>query len=267
MEKARARFEGLNDWGIVFPLLSPNNLILSRRMKKLSLFLASLFLAFLLNGSSFVANAASWINVSESELAYYDIVGTGKTFSDAGSYCSGLSGRLPTLSEAQSIQPDSGVQSVAGSTWSWTSTVDGSNHNYFRYSSADVGNSLPDSTELNVLCVKPISIPTCTSWTYSDWSLCSGGSQSRTVVTSSPDGCINGVPITSRTCSVNGATIGIISEKDADDISTGLGSLVSSFESVIQNALPSAIQFSFLLIGISIVILLLNKGRNSIKKV
>lgn len=42
--------------------------------------------------------------------------------------------------------------------------------------------------------------PTCTSFTYSAWSACQNGTQTRTVVSASPTGCINGSPILSQPC-------------------------------------------------------------------
>jgi|GEM_PF-2054448 len=42
--------------------------------------------------------------------------------------------------------------------------------------------------------------PACTSFTYSSWSLCANGTQSRTVKTSSPANCTGGTPLISRTC-------------------------------------------------------------------
>lgn len=42
--------------------------------------------------------------------------------------------------------------------------------------------------------------PTCTSFTYSDWGECIGGTQSRTIATSLPDGCVGGNPVLSQTC-------------------------------------------------------------------
>jgi hypothetical protein len=43
--------------------------------------------------------------------------------------------------------------------------------------------------------------PTCTSFTYSDWSACSsGGTQTRTVASSSPSGCAGGSPVLSQSC-------------------------------------------------------------------
>jgi hypothetical protein len=42
---------------------------------------------------------------------------------------------------------------------------------------------------------------TCTTFTYSDWSTCSpGGTQTRTVTSSAPSGCVGGSPLTSQTC-------------------------------------------------------------------
>lgn len=49
-----------------------------------------------------------------------------------------------------------------------------------------------------------IKSPTCTSWTYSDWSICtSNGNQERNVISSFPSNCIkgSGSPITRQNCS------------------------------------------------------------------
>lgn len=46
---------------------------------------------------------------------------------------------------------------------------------------------------------------TCTSWTYSAWSTCSSGTQTRTVLTSTPSGC-TGNPVLSQPCSVSGVS-------------------------------------------------------------
>ncbi len=46
-----------------------------------------------------------------------------------------------------------------------------------------------------------IPSPTCASFTYSDWDLCSSfGTQTRNVLSSSPSGCTGGNPITSQSC-------------------------------------------------------------------
>jgi hypothetical protein len=42
---------------------------------------------------------------------------------------------------------------------------------------------------------------TCNSWTYSDWSACANGQQTRTIASSSPLGCAGGSPILSQSCS------------------------------------------------------------------
>ena len=44
-------------------------------------------------------------------------------------------------------------------------------------------------------------LPICTSWTYSDWLSCSSnGQQTRNIIFSSPENCIDGNPILSQTC-------------------------------------------------------------------
>ncbi len=49
----------------------------------------------------------------------------------------------------------------------------------------------------------------CTSFTYSNWGSCSSsGSQSRTVISSSPSGCSGGSPILSQTCTYNSTSSG-----------------------------------------------------------
>jgi hypothetical protein len=44
--------------------------------------------------------------------------------------------------------------------------------------------------------------PTCTSFTYSSWSACTSGQQTRTVLTSSPAGCTGGIPVLSQSCTL-----------------------------------------------------------------
>jgi len=46
----------------------------------------------------------------------------------------------------------------------------------------------------------------CTSFTYSDWSACTGGNKSRTIATSSPEGCVGGDPELTSTCGGDGPT-------------------------------------------------------------
>lgn len=52
----------------------------------------------------------------------------------------------------------------------------------------------------NGACVQTTNPNPCTSFTYSDWSTCSGGTQTRTVLTSLPTGCTGGNPIISQAC-------------------------------------------------------------------
>jgi hypothetical protein len=45
-----------------------------------------------------------------------------------------------------------------------------------------------------------VQAPTCTSFTYSGWTACVGGQQSRTVLSSSPAGCTGGSPVLTQAC-------------------------------------------------------------------
>lgn len=51
---------------------------------------------------------------------------------------------------------------------------------------------------------RPQSARICTSWTYSDWSSCSGDKQTRTIVSSSPSGCSGGSSVLTQVCSSGG---------------------------------------------------------------
>lgn len=48
---------------------------------------------------------------------------------------------------------------------------------------------------------------TCTSFTYSNWSDCVGGQQTRTKISALPSGCSNGTPILTQACTFTGAGI------------------------------------------------------------
>ncbi len=99
-----------------------------------------------------------------------------------------LSPTTPTCTEADwaftlspEICPSNGLQ-----TKTWT-----------KIGSCIGGISHP-STEI-VSCIP--NIPACTSFTYSDWGLCSlSGTQTRTIISSSPAGCTGGNPVTTQTC-------------------------------------------------------------------
>ena len=68
------------------------------------------------------------------------------------------------------------------------------------WSSADCSGGVGHPASETVTC--NYQVPTCTSFTYSDWSNCNqSGIQTRTVASSAPAGCTGGDPITSRSCS------------------------------------------------------------------
>ncbi len=49
---------------------------------------------------------------------------------------------------------------------------------------------------------RPVS--ECASWTYSDWGSCSGGQQTRSILSSIPSGCSGGSPVLSQSCGSSG---------------------------------------------------------------
>ena len=53
----------------------------------------------------------------------------------------------------------------------------------------------------SLITISPTFI-TCTSWTYSNWSECINGQQTRTIASSSPKNCIDGNPVLSQSCQV-----------------------------------------------------------------
>ena len=64
----------------------------------------------------------------------------------------------------------------------------------------DTGNIEEKKIE-NTTSSESTSTSTCTAWTYSDWGDCqSDSTQTRTILTSSPEGCIGGSPVTSQSC-------------------------------------------------------------------
>ena len=101
---------------------------------------------------------------------------------------------------------------------------------------------------------------TCTSWTYSDWSSCSGGQQTRTIVSSSPSGCSAGSPTLSQSCSSGGGgggggTIFLNSAKAiiAFIISGQVGvSIIDEKESTISLVMPAGTDVTNLVPIISI---------------
>ncbi|MCU0679413.1 MAG: hypothetical protein MUC28_03135 [Planctomycetes bacterium] len=68
----------------------------------------------------------------------------------------------------------------------------------------------------------------CASWTYSDWSACADGVQSRTVLTSAPAGCAGGAPVLSQSCSAGILEDVVLEEKNlVKTVSSGLSSRLS----------------------------------------
>ena len=56
-----------------------------------------------------------------------------------------------------------------------------------------------DATEDDGSCEYPPAV--CESFTYSEWGECrADGTQIRTILTSLPDGCVDGEPVVSQTC-------------------------------------------------------------------
>jgi hypothetical protein len=64
---------------------------------------------------------------------------------------------------------------------------------HVRATSAASSSAYADAT----VTVQP---PTCSSFTYSAWTACVGGQQTRTVLTSSPAGCTGGTPVLAQSC-------------------------------------------------------------------
>ena len=63
----------------------------------------------------------------------------------------------------------------------------------------DLASGVFDAQNLPGAMAPPSGV-TCTSFTYSDWGACQNGTQTRTVLTSSPAGCTGGTPVTTQAC-------------------------------------------------------------------
>jgi len=72
----------------------------------------------------------------------------------------------------------------------------------------------------------PVTPTTCTSFTYSVWSICSSGNQSRTITSFSPTGCTGGNPQLTQSCTVTppitSPAIYYISSSAGNDSNNGL---------------------------------------------
>lgn len=87
-------------------------------------------------------------------------------------------------------------------TTSWNLTA--SSPYYPTTCEAKATNGIQDLDETGVDCggtFTPSCFPTCTDFTYSEWSACSlAGQRTRTVLSSSPANCINGTPVLTEAC-------------------------------------------------------------------
>ena len=69
--------------------------------------------------------------------------------------------------------------------------------------------------------------PTCTSFVYSAWGQCQNGQRTRTVLSSSPAGCVGGSPVLTETCTVPPTTSVTVSTNANGKVVSGLVSYLS----------------------------------------
>lgn len=81
------------------------------------------------------------------------------------------------------------------------------------------------------------SSPTCSSWIYSSWSECTNGVQTRSILTSSPPGCINGSPVTTQTCTSGGGGLSAATQMAAAPIPSNV--ITSNNQDLTLNPLQS----------------------------
>lgn len=117
-----------------------------------------------------------------------------------------------TTNESASSQVDYGTSVSYGQTSSTTGTrtshsrtlssLSADTAYHFRVKSIDSAGNTTNSSDytFTTLSTTP-AVVTCTSFTYSSWGTCqSNSTQTRTVVTSLPSGCVNGTPVLSQSC-------------------------------------------------------------------
>lgn len=174
---------------------------------------------------SFV-NAASWVNVPSMNLDVYDVQSDDVVgIAGANSYCATFGGRIPTQAENIAFgalaQSDIIFTFLAGVNY-WSSTLyeSGPNHSvYLYYDHTDSNYAADDYTFAHTLCFRTEDLSTCDAWTYSTWSSCAVGSQSRTVTTSYPTGCAGGSPVLTQSCIIGtGVVSGDYNCEDITDI-------------------------------------------------
>jgi len=161
-------------------------------MKKI-LFLSALFL--MLGNVAFAAGSATltWNANTESDLAGYKVYyGTASrgliTHPSNGGYTNSVSvtGTSKVISNL-----------TEGKTYYFSVTAYDRSNNESAYSQ--------EKTKFIPLSNTIPTNPTCTSWTYSEWSTCTSYQQTRTILTSSPASCTGGYPQLVRSC-VPGST-------------------------------------------------------------
>jgi hypothetical protein len=97
--------------------------------------------------------------------------------------------------------------------------------------------SVADTTAFadSTVTVQP---PTCSSFTYSAWSACTNGQQSRTVLSSSPAGCTGGSPVLTQACSLP-VTVSITPSPTAVDACKTV-----AFTATVANATNTAVTWA-----------------------
>ncbi len=97
------------------------------------------------------------------------------------------------------LQP--GETATFNITFSQYQTVAGDTVNFGAICMAEDGTVYSQQDARNV-SILPAPVPTCTSFTYTDWGACTNGIQNRSVTSSSPSGCTGGTPALTQTCTV-----------------------------------------------------------------
>ena len=62
---------------------------------------------------------------------------------------------------------------------------------------------MPNITYYGVINVSAAPAPVCTSWTYSDWTNCTNGQQTRQIVSALPAGCAGGNAVLTQSCTIS----------------------------------------------------------------